>query len=145
MSRGTAYAHRGTVAFECEPGYVLRGYRLVQCRLNSTWALPVPACKRGKSSTSALNVNPLLLLDSCNDWSGLSFLVAGCSAPARLAFAELKEPYSSQTFFPVGRTVEYVCRPGYIQQLGILPAITCLRNETWSVAREFCKSTSCRC
>ncbi|NWR63941.1 DAF factor, partial [Bucorvus abyssinicus] len=66
-----------------------------------------------------------------------------CSAPARLAFAELKKPYSDQTFFPVGRTVEYVCRPGYIQQLGILPAITCLRNETWSVAREFCKRKHC--
>uniref|UniRef100_A0A8C0ES66 Sushi domain-containing protein n=1 Tax=Bubo bubo TaxID=30461 RepID=A0A8C0ES66_BUBBB len=53
-------------------------------------------------------------------------------------------PYSNQTVFPVGRTVEYVCRPGYAQHLGMPPAITCLRNHTWSAALEFCKSMSCK-
>ncbi|KAM9217346.1 complement receptor type 1 [Leptosomus discolor] len=114
VSPRTAYTHKDTVAFECEPGYVLRGHRVVQCQLNNTWEPPVPVCDQ-----------------------------AGCNAPTRLAFAELKEPYSNQTVFPVGRTVEYVCRPGYSQHLGMPPAITCLRNRTWSVAPEFCKRKQC--
>ncbi|NXE07815.1 DAF factor, partial [Lophotis ruficrista] len=66
-----------------------------------------------------------------------------CNAPTRLPFAELKEPYSNQTIFPVGRTVEYVCRPGYTQHRGIPPTITCLGNRTWSAALEFCKRKQC--
>ncbi|KAF1651765.1 hypothetical protein FQA23_0003049, partial [Aptenodytes patagonicus] len=66
-----------------------------------------------------------------------------CNAPTRLAFAELKEPYSNQTIFPVGRKVEYVCRPGYTWHPGMPPAITCLRNRTWSAALEFCKRKQC--
>ncbi|NXM78765.1 DAF factor, partial [Serilophus lunatus] len=66
-----------------------------------------------------------------------------CSAPARLEFAEMKEPNSNQTIFPVGRTVEYVCRPGYSQHPGMPPSITCLRNQTWSAVLEFCKRKQC--
>ncbi|NXJ88682.1 CR2 protein, partial [Corythaixoides concolor] len=51
----TAYSHKDTVAFECEPGYVIRGHRVVQCQLNSTWEPPVPVCEQGKCPTSALN------------------------------------------------------------------------------------------
>ncbi|NXL12832.1 CR2 protein, partial [Mesembrinibis cayennensis] len=53
----TAYAHKDTIAFECEPGYVLRGHRVVQCQLNNTWEPPVPVCEQGKSSNRALNVS----------------------------------------------------------------------------------------
>ncbi|NXU76096.1 DAF factor, partial [Oreotrochilus melanogaster] len=66
-----------------------------------------------------------------------------CSAPQSLAFAELKEPYRKENFFPVGRSVEYVCRAGYTQHPGVLPASTCLRNQTWSVVLEFCKRKQC--
>ncbi|NXD69238.1 DAF factor, partial [Eolophus roseicapillus] len=66
-----------------------------------------------------------------------------CNAPTRLAFAELKEQYRNQTIFPMGRTVEYVCRPGYTQHIRMSPAITCLENRTWSVALEFCKRKQC--
>ncbi|NXP46565.1 DAF factor, partial [Heliornis fulica] len=66
-----------------------------------------------------------------------------CNVPASLAFAELKEPYSSQTIFPVGQTVEYMCRPGYTQLPGMLPATTCLVNQTWSEVLEFCKRKQC--
>ncbi|KFP06163.1 Complement decay-accelerating factor, GPI-anchored, partial [Calypte anna] len=66
-----------------------------------------------------------------------------CSAPQSLAFAELKEPYSKESFFPVGRSVEYVCRAGWTQHPGVLPASTCLRNQTWSVVQEFCKRKQC--
>ncbi|NWQ81602.1 DAF factor, partial [Columbina picui] len=66
-----------------------------------------------------------------------------CNAPPRLAFAEPKEPYDNQTVFAVGRTVNYGCRPGYTQLLGMPPTITCLENQTWSVALEFCKRKQC--
>ncbi|NWU99164.1 DAF factor, partial [Upupa epops] len=66
-----------------------------------------------------------------------------CNAPTRLEFAELKEQYSSQMVFPVGRTVQYKCRPGYTLRLGMSPTITCLVNRTWSAAQEFCKRQFC--
>ncbi|NXB45635.1 DAF factor, partial [Leucopsar rothschildi] len=66
-----------------------------------------------------------------------------CRAPARLGFAELKEPYRNQTVFPEGSRVEYECQPGYTQLLGVSPAITCLSNQTWSAALEFCKRKQC--
>ncbi|NXC41364.1 DAF factor, partial [Penelope pileata] len=66
-----------------------------------------------------------------------------CRAPPTLVFAELKEPYRSQSAFPVGRMVEYVCRPGYSQHLGMSPTVTCLGNQSWSAALEFCKRMQC--
>ncbi|KAK4809250.1 hypothetical protein QYF61_016064 [Mycteria americana] len=110
--------HFGTsVTYTCNPGYPLHGEPSIYCTTqdgkNGVWSGPPPRCG------------------------------AGCNAPPRLVFAELKEPYSNQTVFPVGRTVEYVCRPGYTQHLGMPPAITCLRNRTWSAALEFCKRKQC--
>ncbi|KAF2976101.1 hypothetical protein EK904_014672 [Melospiza melodia maxima] len=121
-----AYAHRDTVTFQCDPGYAIRGHREIQCQPNNTWEPPVPVCEQGKS------------------WL-FSVLAGGCRAPARLGFAELKEPYRNQTVFPEGSRVEFECQPGYSQRLGVSPAITCLSNQTWSAALEFCKSTSCKC
>ncbi|NXW34145.1 CR2 protein, partial [Phaetusa simplex] len=57
VSPRTTYTHKDTVTFECEPGYVLHGHRVVQCQLNNTWEPPVPACEQGKCSDSALNVH----------------------------------------------------------------------------------------
>ncbi|NXS28399.1 DAF factor, partial [Pomatostomus ruficeps] len=66
-----------------------------------------------------------------------------CRAPARLGFAKLKEPDRNRTLFPEGSRVEFECRPGYTQLPGVSAAITCLRNETWSAALEFCKRQQC--
>ncbi|NWV61780.1 DAF factor, partial [Malurus elegans] len=66
-----------------------------------------------------------------------------CRAPARLGFAELKEPYRNRTLFPEGSRVEYVCQPGYTQLPAVSPSITCLRNQTWSAALEFCQKMQC--
>ncbi|NXD97155.1 DAF factor, partial [Chaetorhynchus papuensis] len=66
-----------------------------------------------------------------------------CRAPARLGFAELKEPYRNQTVFPEGSRVEYECRPGYAQLPGMSAASTCLRNQTWSAALQFCQRKQC--
>uniref|UniRef100_A0A8C8EDD1 Sushi domain-containing protein n=1 Tax=Otus sunia TaxID=257818 RepID=A0A8C8EDD1_9STRI len=61
----------------------------------------------------------------------------------RVVQCQLNNTWEPPTVFPVGRTVEYVCRPGYAQHLGMPPAITCLRNQTWSAALEFCKRKKC--
>ncbi|XP_033375748.1 complement receptor type 2 [Parus major] len=110
----SAYAHRDTVTFECDPGYAIRGHRELQCQPNNTWEPPVPVCEP-----------------------------AGCRAPARLEFAQLKEPYGKQEVFPEGSRVEYVCQPGYTQLPGVSPAITCLGNQTWSAALQFCQRQQC--
>lgn len=44
----STYAHKDNVTFECEPGYVIRGPRVVQCQQNNTWQPPVPICEQGK-------------------------------------------------------------------------------------------------
>ncbi|NWS47003.1 CR2 protein, partial [Probosciger aterrimus] len=57
VSPRAVYTHKDTVAFECEPGYIIRGHRVVQCQLNSTWQPPVPVCEQGKCSNSAMHIN----------------------------------------------------------------------------------------
>uniref|UniRef100_A0A663F8D8 Sushi domain-containing protein n=1 Tax=Aquila chrysaetos chrysaetos TaxID=223781 RepID=A0A663F8D8_AQUCH len=110
-----------SVTYTCNRGYPLHGEPSIYCTTrdgkNGEWSGPPPQCG-GR-------------------------VVSGCNAPTRLVFAELKKPYSNQTVFPVGSTVEYVCQPGYAQHLGMSPAITCLRNRTWSGALEFCKMLQC--
>ncbi|NXP39871.1 CR1L protein, partial [Leiothrix lutea] len=66
-----------------------------------------------------------------------------CGTPTPLLFAELREAYENQTEFPVGTTLNYTCRPGYVEQPLISPTITCLENLTWSEAQEFCKTRRC--
>ncbi|KAF1505927.1 hypothetical protein FQV18_0011197, partial [Eudyptula minor novaehollandiae] len=66
-----------------------------------------------------------------------------CGTPTTLFFAELNKEYKNQTEFSVGKTVKYTCRPGYIKHPQISPTITCLENQTWSEAQEFCKRIQC--
>uniref|UniRef100_A0A8C2TT75 Sushi domain-containing protein n=1 Tax=Coturnix japonica TaxID=93934 RepID=A0A8C2TT75_COTJA len=44
----STYTHNDTVTFECEPGYIIHGPRVVQCQQNNTWQPPVPICEQGK-------------------------------------------------------------------------------------------------
>ncbi|NXT25128.1 DAF factor, partial [Syrrhaptes paradoxus] len=67
-----------------------------------------------------------------------------CGAPPNLTFAELTEEYQNLTEFPVGDTVQYSCRPGYMRHPGVSPTLTCLENHTWSEALEFCKRKQCK-
>uniref|UniRef100_A0A803VE36 Sushi domain-containing protein n=1 Tax=Ficedula albicollis TaxID=59894 RepID=A0A803VE36_FICAL len=56
--------------------------------------------------------------------------------PARGALHPLHHPRRLQR-------VEYECQPGYTPLLGVSPAITCLSNQTWSAAPQFCKRKQC--
>ncbi|XP_067390586.1 complement receptor type 2-like, partial [Emydura macquarii macquarii] len=67
----------------------------------------------------------------------------GCGVPTRLSFAELKSEYMNQSYFPVGKTMHYTCRPGYSRHPQIKATVTCLGNGRWSEALEFCKKKSC--
>ncbi|XP_053098644.1 complement receptor type 2-like isoform X2 [Hemicordylus capensis] len=69
--------------------------------------------------------------------------VSSCGAPTRLSFAELGDEYKEKPSFPVGSTVNYVCRPGYYKIRGLKASITCLSSLEWSEVQEFCKRKSC--
>ncbi|NXJ11490.1 DAF1 protein, partial [Odontophorus gujanensis] len=66
-----------------------------------------------------------------------------CGAPPRLSYAELAKEHQNVTVFPVGSTVRYACRPGFMRHPTVLPALTCLENHTWSDVRAFCKRKEC--
>ncbi|NXL42226.1 DAF factor, partial [Podilymbus podiceps] len=66
-----------------------------------------------------------------------------CGTPTTFLFAEINVEYKNQTEFPVGKTVKYNCRPGYVKHPRISPTITCLENQSWSEAQEFCKRIKC--
>ncbi|CAM5126203.1 unnamed protein product [Natator depressus] len=101
------------VNYSCDPGYALRGEASIYCTTSGTWSHPSPLCEEG------------------------------CGVPTRLSFAELKSEYKNQSSFPVGKTINYTCRPGYSRHPHMQSTVTCLENRTWSEAFEFCKKKSC--
>uniref|UniRef100_A0A8B9PMP3 Sushi domain-containing protein n=1 Tax=Apteryx owenii TaxID=8824 RepID=A0A8B9PMP3_APTOW len=102
------------VIYSCDPGYYVMGEASIYCTDSGNWSLPLPRCE------------------------------GGCAAPPGLHFAELTEEYKNQTEFSVGDTVKYTCQPGYMRHPGIPPTVTCLKNQTWSEALEFCKRKQCK-
>uniref|UniRef100_A0A8C5ST82 Sushi domain-containing protein n=1 Tax=Laticauda laticaudata TaxID=8630 RepID=A0A8C5ST82_LATLA len=65
-----------------------------------------------------------------------------CDYPPRLVSAELMDEYKEKDFFPVGSTVKYKCRPGYMKKAGTYSS-TCNRNQQWSKVQELCKRKTC--
>uniref|UniRef100_K7F7B6 Complement C3b/C4b receptor 1 (Knops blood group) n=1 Tax=Pelodiscus sinensis TaxID=13735 RepID=K7F7B6_PELSI len=109
-----------SVNYSCEPGYSLTGHASIHCTAAGTWSPAAPRCE-----------------------GVFLFLQVGCGVPTRLSFAELRSEYRNQSYFPVGETANYTCRPGYTRHPGIRPTITCLPNGTWSEPLEFCNRKSC--
>ncbi|KAM9148098.1 complement receptor type 1 isoform 5-T5 [Pangshura tecta] len=101
------------VNYNCEPDYALRGEASIYCTTSGTWSHPSPLCEEG------------------------------CGVPTRLSFAELKSEYKNQSSFPVGKTINYTCLPGYSRYPRMQSTLKCLENRTWSEAFEFCKKKSC--
>ncbi|NWX49654.1 C4BPA protein, partial [Steatornis caripensis] len=66
-----------------------------------------------------------------------------CMPPDRLQYAELKESFSAMKSFPVGTTVSYVCRPGYMGIPGKSSARTCGEDLQWSPTEQFCTERKC--
>ncbi|XP_066480759.1 complement receptor type 1-like [Tiliqua scincoides] len=101
------------VNYTCEPGYTLIGGATLYCTASGTWNLPAPRCE------------------------------GSCGPPMRLSFAELANKYQENNSFPVGTTVNYVCRPGYAKHPGLRASVTCLTSQKWAEAQEFCRRRSC--
>ncbi|KFU84394.1 C4b-binding protein alpha chain, partial [Chaetura pelagica] len=65
-----------------------------------------------------------------------------CSPPERLQDAE-PEGLSPGQGFPVGSTVSYVCRPGYMKIFGKPATRTCGEDLQWSPTERFCTERKC--
>ncbi|NXG63296.1 C4BPA protein, partial [Hemiprocne comata] len=66
-----------------------------------------------------------------------------CLPPERLQYAEPKESSSTAQSFPVGSTVSYVCRPGYMGIFGKPSTRTCGEDLQWSPIEQFCTERKC--
>uniref|UniRef100_A0A8C3P8F0 Sushi domain-containing protein n=1 Tax=Chrysemys picta bellii TaxID=8478 RepID=A0A8C3P8F0_CHRPI len=167
------YSYKDSVTFECDPGYTMKGHSLSQCQTDDTWDPPLPVCEPGFPFVCSVlciapeiqngrkhNAKPLAAFPSgtyvnysCEPGYALrgeatiycttSGTWKGCGVPTRLSFAELKSEYKNQSSFPVGKTINYTCRPGYSRYPRMQSTITCLENRKWSEAFEFCKSILC--
>ncbi|XP_069732225.1 uncharacterized protein [Phaenicophaeus curvirostris] len=103
------------VRYSCLPGYVKRPLLsdTIQCLTNSQWSNLQEFCGRS------------------------------CSSPPQVHFARISQEDETQSFYPVGVTVKYNCRPGYENNTEQLPTSTCLDNLTWSEVPELCQRKSC--
>ncbi|NXS60377.1 C4BPA protein, partial [Brachypteracias leptosomus] len=66
-----------------------------------------------------------------------------CQPPERLHYAEPKESLTPMESFPVGTTVSYVCRPGYMAIPGKAASRTCGEDLEWSPIEQFCTERKC--
>ncbi|XP_053101832.1 complement receptor type 1 [Hemicordylus capensis] len=161
-----------TVNYTCEPGYVLIGQAVIYCTASGTWSSPAPRCEVMQCHNPPYVQNAIYSFQKGTDGISVKYtcepgyMVVGeatldcmasgawslpaphcevgrCGPPTRLSFAELADKYKGSDSFPVGSTVNYVCRPGYAKHPGLKASLTCLRNQEWSEVREFCKRKSC--
>ncbi|XP_071624852.1 membrane cofactor protein isoform X5 [Heliangelus exortis] len=86
----------------------------------------------------------LLFLPVLLSWFGGTWAQDTCRAPERLQDAELQEDFSSEQSFPVGSSVSYVCRPGYVAIPGKSSTRTCGEDLEWSPLEQFCTERKCR-
>ncbi|NXC66373.1 C4BPA protein, partial [Anhinga anhinga] len=66
-----------------------------------------------------------------------------CMPPDRLQYAELANSFKTIKSFPVGTTVTYNCRPGYVAIPGKSLTRTCGEDLQWSLTEQFCKERTC--
>ncbi|XP_076797217.1 uncharacterized protein LOC117716413 isoform X2 [Arvicanthis niloticus] len=115
LSRHTTFAKNTKVTYSCNKGYK-----------------QIP----GKSN--------IVVCLGTGEWSGNeTFCNKTCNGPQRVKFATLKQEYISVNFFPIGTTVEYKCRPGFVKVPSVSAKSTCLEELVWSPVGEFCKKKAC--
>ncbi|XP_042320223.1 complement receptor type 2 [Sceloporus undulatus] len=73
----------GTITFECDPGYILKGNQTIECKSDNTWESPVPVCVREVQ----------------------------CQQPPYVQNGAHNK--QEATVFTNGMFVEYTCNPGY--------------------------------
>ncbi|KAM9520382.1 membrane cofactor protein-like isoform 3-T3 [Guaruba guarouba] len=77
-------------------------------------------------------------------WLGGTRANATCGPPDRLQYAELEGSFSTMSSFPIGSTVSYICRPGYVRIAGKSLNRTCGEDSKWSPTEKFCTERKCR-
>ncbi|XP_074781593.1 membrane cofactor protein-like isoform X1 [Athene noctua] len=87
---------------------------------------------------------PVLVLVLVLPWLGGARAQDTCMPPERLQYAELEERFNTMKSFPVGTTVSYVCRPGYMGIPGKSPSRTCGEDLQWSPVEQFCTERKCK-
>ncbi|XP_074971942.1 membrane cofactor protein-like isoform X1 [Phalacrocorax aristotelis] len=86
---------------------------------------------------------PGLLLALALSWLGGTRAQDACEPPDRLQYAELEDSFKTTKSFPVGTTVSYKCRPGYMAIPGKSLTRTCDKDLQWSSTEQFCRERTC--
>lgn len=71
------------------------------------------------------------------------FVQGDCGRPKEIPFAELSKKHVGVVTFPVGSSVNYHCRPGYVKIPEKSASLQCLPDSKWSEAEELCRPRSC--
>ncbi|KAM6165195.1 complement receptor type 2 [Erethizon dorsatum] len=108
-----AYSHNDTVYVACNPGFVMKGSRLIRCHTDNTWVPSIPTCVL----KAFLECPPPRAVLNGNHTGG-----------------EVAQ------FFP-GMSVLYTCDPGYV--LVGEPLLLCTHEGAWSPAAPYCKEVNC--
>ncbi|XP_025967516.1 membrane cofactor protein-like isoform X1 [Dromaius novaehollandiae] len=67
-----------------------------------------------------------------------------CEPPERFHYAELGDKFKTMDSFPVGTSVSYICRPGYMKIPGKSSTLVCGPDLQWSPTEQFCTERRCR-
>ncbi|XP_068015714.1 C4b-binding protein alpha chain-like isoform X1 [Melanerpes formicivorus] len=97
----------------------------------------MPALEPGKQRDHAV------LLGLCLAAALVGAVQSSCSAPPRLASAELKEEFLGLTTFAFRSKVQYRCRPGYVRNAEVSTTFVCGRNGDWHGSAELCLPKLC--
>ncbi|XP_075631895.1 membrane cofactor protein isoform X2 [Balearica regulorum gibbericeps] len=90
-----------------------------------------------------LALGPGLLLALVLSWLGGTRAQDTCAPPDRLQYAELKDSFGTMSSFPIGTTVSYICRPGYMPISGKSSTRTCGKDLQWLPTEQFCTARKC--
>ncbi|KFO19659.1 Complement receptor type 2, partial [Fukomys damarensis] len=161
------YQYGAIVTMECEDGYTLEGSPQSQCQDDQQWNPPLATCRSRSSDPLFYGIflGPGLLLllvivtlcmiskrrerltmQEPERQCGLMVSSSSaaqhcqCEAPAQLPSAKPVNPIEKSQF-PVGTSLKYECRPGYIKRQF---SITCQSDLSWTSAENMCHRKSCR-
>ncbi|XP_054836402.1 complement receptor type 1 [Eublepharis macularius] len=163
---------REIITFECDPGYILQGTRVIQCQSNSTWDSPVPICVKVKQCQRPPNIQhgSHSNLESAVFANGM-FVRYKCDPGYTLIGEKTIYCTTSGTWSPPAPHCAGSCGPppnlnfaeltneyknktsfpvGSIVKYGCRPgyygfrtSVACLSNLTWSGIDKLCKKRSC--